>query len=279
MDELIITCAVTGAETTREKCPGLPHTPTQIAEETARAHEAGASVVHLHVRHEDGTPTQDRNTFAEAIELIRERCPILIEVTTGGAAGMTDDERLSPLELRPPMASLDCGSVNFGDEVLLNSFPQMQAFARQMNKFDVKPTFECFDLGQVNNAKMLIDKGLVEPPYYFSFVMGVPGGVPATARNLFSMADQLPEKNLWTSIAVGGRASALLHPLAIGMGGHVRVGFEDSIHLAKGVVAESNADLVKHIVKLAGFMGRTVADVEKTKELLGIVHLPQKTES
>lgn len=274
MDDVIITAAVTGAETTREQVPTLPFTPEEIADETARSFEAGASIVHLHVREDDGTPTQDRDRFAKTIELIRAKCPILIETTTGGAAGMPDEDRLQPISLRPPMASLDCGSVNFGDEVLINTFGQMQFYARQMAKHDVKPTLECFDIGHIHNARMLIERGMLDPPHHFGLVLGVAGGIPATPRCLQAMVENLPDHSLWTVIAVGGKASALLHPLALALGGHVRVGFEDSIYVRKGVVAESNADLVRHVASLARKMGREVADVAAVQKALGIFVAP-----
>lgn len=274
MNPVIITVAVTGAETTREQCAALPFTPMEIADETARSFEAGASIVHLHVRTDDGKPTQDQDRFAETIALIRKKCPILIEVTTGGAAGMSDEERLQPIPLRPPMASLDCGSCNFGDEVLLNSLPTMQFYARQMVKHDAKPTLECFDVGHIYNAAMLIERGILDPPYYFGLVLGVPGGIPATPRTLSFMVDCLPDKSLWTAIAVGGKASAVIHPLALALGGHVRVGFEDSVYLRKGQVAGSNADLVRTVAELAEKMGREVADVSTTQKMLGIFVAP-----
>ncbi len=267
---LIITVAVTGAETTREKCPALPITPEEIAADAARAYEAGAAILHLHVRKDDGSPTQDKDIFARAIELIRAKCPILIEVTTGGAVGMRDEERLQPIPLRPEMASLDCGSCNFGDEVLLNSLPQMRAYAKRMREHGVKPTFECFDLGHINNAKMLIAEKLADPPYNFSFVMGVPGSVPATVKNLRFMVEDLPDNSLWTCIAIGGKASALLHPEAVALGGHVRVGFEDNIYAGRGVVANSNADLVQKVADAAKSAGRDAASIDEAKKLLGL---------
>ncbi len=267
---LIITVAVTGAETTREQCPGLPITPEEIADDAARAFEAGASILHLHVRRDDGSPTQDKDIFAKAIELVRAKCPILIEVTTGGAAGMPDEERLQPVSLKPEMASLDCGSCNFGDEVLLNSLPQMRAYGKLMREHGVKPSFECFDLGHINNAKMMIDEGFADPPFHFSFVMGVPGALPATIKNLRFMVEDIPEDCLWTCIAIGGKASTLLHPEAIALGGHVRVGFEDNIYLGKGSIASSNADLVAKVAGMAKAAGRDLANVDEARKQLGI---------
>lgn len=270
MNKRFITCAVTGAETTREKCPNLPHTPAEIAAEAKRAYEAGAAVLHLHVRRPDGTPTSDKAVFAEAIARIRDLCPILVETTTGGAVGMTDAERLQPIDLAPPMASLDCGSVNFSDEILPNSLPQMREYARRMLAAGTRPTLECFDLGHVHNARILIKEGLLKPPYYFSFVLGVPGALPADIKSLLAMIDALPPESVWGGIGIGGRGFSFMIPASLLLGGHIRVGYEDNIYLRKGVVATSNAQLVERAAFFIRELGLDVASVEETKALLGL---------
>ncbi|MDD5089883.1 MAG: 3-keto-5-aminohexanoate cleavage protein [Candidatus Wallbacteria bacterium] len=266
----IITVAVTGAETTKEQQPNLPVTPAEIAESAYQACLAGAAIVHLHVRKDDGTPTQDPAVFGEAIRLIRKKCDMLIEVTTGGAIGMSDDERIAPVDLGPELASLDCGSVNFGDEILPNSFPSLRRFAERMRKFGVKPTIECFDFGHINNAKILIKEGLITPPYYFTFVMGVPGGIPATVKNLLFMRDELPEGSHWSSIGIGGKASLPMGISALVSGGHVRTGFEDNVYYRKGELAESNAQLVKRIVSIAQELGHEIATPAEARAMLSI---------
>jgi len=270
MAKLFITCAVTGAETTRAQCPALPHTPAEIAAEAKRAYDAGASILHLHVRKPDGTPTQDKAVFKEAIEKIQAACPILIETTTGGAIGMSDDERLQPVSLSPKLASLDCGSVNFADEILPNSLPQMREYARRMKAAGTKPTLECFDLGHVHNARRLIDEGLLTPPFHFSFVLGVPGGVTADIRSLLAMYDALPPHSVWSGIGIGGRGNAFVVPQTILLGGNPRVGFEDNIYARKGVVAKSNAELVERAVALIRELNHEVATVEETRQILGL---------
>jgi 3-keto-5-aminohexanoate cleavage enzyme len=270
MAKRMITCAITGAETTREKCPGLPHTAEEIAAEAKRAWEAGASILHLHVRAADGQPTQDKAIFAEVIAAIEAVCPILIETTTGGAVGMSDAERLQPIDLAPRLASLDCGSVNFGDEILPNSLPQMRHFAERMRAAGTKPTLECFDLGHVHNARTLIAEGLLQPPYNFSFVMGVPGALPADIKSLLPMIDALPPESLWTGIGVGGRGFAFMVPASVLLGGHVRVGYEDNIYVRRGVVAGSNAELVDRAAMFVREMGHEVATVQDAKALLGL---------
>ncbi len=269
MTKRFITCAVTGAETTRAKCPNLPITPAEIAAEAKRAFDAGATILHLHVRRPDGSPTQDEAVFAEAISRIRDACPILIETTTGGAIGMSDEERLQPIALAPQLASLDCGSVNFGDEILPNSLPQMREYARRMRAAGTKPTLECFDLGHVHNARLLIAEGLLTPPHHFSLVMGVPGGVPGDIRSLLALVDALPADSLWSGIGIG-RAAAFMTPASALLGGHVRVGFEDNIYVRRGVVADSNARLVERAAMFIREMGLDVAAVDDTKKLLGL---------
>jgi len=270
MKKVIITVAVTGAETTRQQQPNLPITPDEIAASAADACKAGASICHLHVRTEDSAPTQDPSIFAEAIRKIRTRCDIVIEVTTGGAVGMSDAERLAPVALAPEMASLDCGSVNFGDEVLVNTMPQLREYASKMREAKVKPTLECFDLGHVTNAAMLVKEGFIEKPYYFSFVLGVPGGVPANMRSMIAMIDALPQDSTWAGIGIGGKASAFVGPATLVLGGNPRVGFEDNIYIEKGVLAKDNAELVDRIVHLAGHLGLAVASPGEARRILGL---------
>lgn len=268
MAKLLVTCAVTGAETTREQCPGLPITPAEIAAEAKRAYDAGAAILHLHVRQPDGSPTQNLAVFREAIELTQNACPILIETTTGGAVGMSDEERLQPIQLSPPLASLDCGSVNFGDEILPNSLPQMRTYAARMRDAGVKPTLECFDLGHVHNARLLIKEELIDHPYHFSFVLGVPGGVPADMRTLLALIDALPPDSIWSGIGIGGRGNAFTVPAAALLGGNVRVGFEDNVYLKPGIKADSNAQLVEKAVHIIESLGHEVAGLEDTKRIL-----------
>ncbi|MCT4590355.1 MAG: 3-keto-5-aminohexanoate cleavage protein [Carboxylicivirga sp.] len=274
MRKMIITCAVCGAETTREHNPNLPLTPLEIADATYDAYKAGASIVHLHVRDENGGPTQDPEVFKEAIRLIRERCDIVIEITTGGAVGMTDDERVAVIEeLQPEMASLDCGTVNFGDEYIVNTLPTMRRFAREMNKYNVRPTLECFDISHVAAADILIKEGLLKPPYHYGFVMNVPAAIPYDIELLNLLVSRIPEGAFWTVMGVG-RACVPAHYGAYAIGnGFIRVGFEDNVYYEKGVLADSNAQLVERTAKLsrdAGYEIATPADVREMLQLKGI---------
>lgn len=267
MEKLIITAAITGAETTREQQSALPVTPEEIARAVAECEKAGASIVHLHARDDEGNPTASVERFGEYLHEIRKLSNIVVEFTTGGAIGMTDEERLAPTSMKPEMASLDCGSVNFADEILPNSLPSMRTFAKTMLENGVKPTFECFDVGHVFNANMLIKEGLVKPPYHFTFVLGVPGAMPATVEALLMMKSALPAEDLeWTGIGIGGRGSVLIPPVSALMGGHARVGFEDNIYYRKGEIAVSNAQLVERIRLLAEMFGRKVATPDEVRK-------------
>ena len=269
MDKLIITAALTGAEVIREQNPNLPVTPVEIAEAAYRCYEAGASIVHVHVRNEDETPTQSAAVFSETIGLIKEKCNIIIQVSTGGAVGMTAEERLQPVYLKPEMATLSTGSVNFGDDVFLNPPAYMEEFAKVMQKQGIKPEIEVFDAGMINNALQLVKKGLLSEPLHFDFVMGVPGGIPGTLKNLLHLAESIPSGSTWTVAGVG-RTELPLGTAAIIMGGHVRVGFEDNIYYEKGVLAESNAQLVERIVCVAGIHSRPVASPDEARQILSL---------
>jgi len=270
MELCIVTVAVTGAETTREQQPNLPITPEEIADQAVEAWRAGAAICHLHVRRDDGTPTQDPAVFKMVMDRIRSKCDMIVEVTTGGAAGMSNDERLAPLQLRPEMASLDCGSVNFDNDVLINSLGQMRAFANRMKEFGVKPTLECFDLGHIHNARILIGEGLLNPPFYAGLVLGVLGGVTADIHSLSALIGALPPSSIWTGVGAGGKAAAFVSPASILLGGHPRVGFEDNIYLEKGVIAKSNTELVEKVAHLAGHMGRKIASPDQARKMLGL---------
>ncbi len=274
MKKMIITCAVCGAETTREHNPNLPLTPLEIAQSTYEAYLKGAGIVHLHVRDKDGNPTQDTGVFKETIRLIRERCDIVIEITTGGAVGMTDDERVAVIEvLQPEMASLDCGTVNFGNEYIVNTLPTIRRFAKEMQKYEVRPTLECFDISHITAANVLIKEGLLKPPFHFGLVMNVPGGIPYDVELLQFLVNRLTEGAYWTVMGIG-RASLPAQYGAVSIGsGFIRVGFEDNVYYSKGVLAESNAQMVERAARIAqeaGYEIATPTDVRTLFQLKGI---------
>jgi 3-keto-5-aminohexanoate cleavage enzyme len=190
MEKLIITCALTGAEVTKQQNSNVPLTPDEIAEAALAARQAGASIVHLHARQPDGTATQDRAIYAEIIEKIRESGnDVIVQVSTGGAVGMTVDERIQPVTLKPEMSSLNSGSVNFGNSVFLNAPPDIERFAQSIKDHGVLPELEIYDVGMIRNAIVLMEKGLVPKHAPFNLVMGVPGAIPGTPRNLMFLVE------------------------------------------------------------------------------------------
>lgn len=267
-DKIIITCAITGAETTKAMQPALPVSPEEIAQGAFEAYEAGASVLHLHVRKEDGTPTQDVEVFRKAITLVRAKCDMVIEVTTGGAAWMTPEERLQPVTLNPEMASLDCGTVNFGDEYIVNTLPIMRQFAKEMKERGVRPTLECFDLGHVYASHILIKEGLLEEPYHYGLVLNVPGAAKYEMDVLEFMVRKLPKGAHFTAFGIGGKANVDSIYGTIALGGNIRVGFEDNIYYAKGRLAKSNAELVERAARIAKDCGRELARPEDVRAML-----------
>lgn len=270
MEKLIITCALTGAEVTKEQNPAVPYTPEEMAQSAYEAYIAGASILHLHVREDNGTPTQSKERFKRNIELIREKCPdAIIQVSTGGAVGMTDDERLQPVELLPEMATLDAGTLNFGDDIFVNSWPSLVNFAKRMKDKKVKPEIEVFDRGMVENAVRLNKMGLLDAPMHFDFVLGVPGGMPATVEDLMHMVHSIPAGSTWTVAGVG-RQQLPMAVAAIIIGGHARVGLEDNLYYSKGVLTKSNGELVERIAKLSRELGREVAAPDETRKILSI---------
>lgn len=274
MQDLIITVAMVGAEITKSQQPNLPCTPEEIAEAAAQCRDAGASICHLHVRDDHGLPTQDRERFRETIAAIEARTDIIIQVSTGGAVWMTPEERLQPVTLQPEMATLTCGTVNFGDEVFFNSPNLLREFAQAMKTNGVRPEFEIFDVGMVANAMQLAKEGLVSPPFHFDFVLGVPGALPANIKNLVYLTESIPEGATW-SVAGVGRHQLTMAAHSILMGGHVRVGFEDNIYYRKGELANSNAQLVSRVARIAQELDRPLCTPVKARELLGIPRVPR----
>ncbi|MCF7790631.1 MAG: 3-keto-5-aminohexanoate cleavage protein [Victivallales bacterium] len=267
MKKMVITVAVCGAETSKKDNPNLPVTPEEIAESTYNSYLKGASICHLHVRDKDGRATMDINIFQKAVELIRKKCDIVIEVTTGGGVGMSPEERLEVVSLKPEMASLDCGTVNFGNEYIVNTLPIMRQFAKEMKRQNVKPTLECFDLSHVYSANLLVKEGLIEPPYHYSFVLNVPGAAKYDVETLGFFVRRLPESTCWTVIGIGGKAALEAHYGALALGGFMRVGFEDNIYFDKGILAESNAQLVERAAKISKAAGYSVATPADVREM------------
>lgn len=271
MDPLVITVAPVGGELSREHQPDLPLTPDEVAEEVARCREAGASVVHLHVRDQDGTPTQDRDRFALFIDAIRGATPdVVIQTSTGGSVGMTENERSEPLDLKPEMATLTTGTVNFGEGVFENPLPLVERLFLRMRELGIQPEFEVFDTGMVETARWLVTEHDAEPRHHhFDLVLGVPGGMAGTPQAVLHMVSLLPAGATWSATGIG-RSHLPVTLTALALGGHVRTGFEDTIHFARGRLARSNAELVARVARIARETGREIATPDQARAITGI---------
>ena len=274
MEKLIITAAICGAEVTKEQNPAVPYTVKEMVREAKSAYDAGAAVIHVHVREDDGTPTQSKKRFKEVLDAIYKDIPdVLVIPSTGGAVGMSAEERLQPTELFPEMATLDCGTCNFGDDVFENTIPMMREFGKRMLENNIKPEYECFEMGHLDTILRLAQKGQVPgAPMQFNFVLGVFGCTPATGENLAWLVRNIPEGSTWTATGIG-RYQFPLAMAAIPMGGNVRVGFEDNLYLSKGVLAKSNGELVEKVVRLSRELGREIASPAEARRILS---LPEK---
>jgi 3-keto-5-aminohexanoate cleavage enzyme len=280
-DRVVVTCALTGVLATREQCPWVPYTPVEIAEEARRAHEAGAAVVHIHARTDDGGPTFEPAVYAAIAAETRKRCPVILNFSTGGAGPM--EGRVAHVaQVKPPIAALNMGSMNYAkysprrkefvfDFVFENPFRDIAFLLEVMKEAGVKPELECFDVGHTNSVWPLIDKGLLQRPLQFSFIMGVLGGIRATTENLALQAREAPEGSTWEVIGISHEQWRMLGA-ALALGGNVRVGLEDNFYLdAAGTqMASSNGDLVTKAVRMARDMGREPATVEEAQRILSL---------
>lgn len=274
MDQLIITVAVAGSGPTRKDNPNVPYSPEEIADEVVRCREAGASIAHVHVRDpKTGAPSFKLEYFREVRDRVRSRSDILLNCTTSSFFLTGDnilEQRVAPLSLGIDLCSLDIGSMNLRERVFLNPPEWGPYCAKAARGRGVKPELECFDAGHIGLAKNLIDKGLLDPPYLFQICMGTDGGIEATTKSFAYMTELLPSEDVvWTAMGIG-RHQFPVAVLSMINGGHVRVGFEDNVYLARGILAKSNAELVAKAVRLAKDLGREVAEPEDVRKILKI---------
>ena len=223
------------------------------------------------MRWDDGTPTQDGARFKEAMDAIKALCPdVIILPSTGGAVGMSSAEKLQPIDLKPEIATLDCGSCNFGgDDVFINTENMNIEFAAKMKEMGVKPELEVFEKGMIDNAMKLYKKGLLEGPLHFNIVLGVNGAMAAAPRDLMFMVESLPEGATWCATGIG-KSEFDIAAVAIVMGGNVRVGFEDNVYLEKGVLARNNGELVAKAARIAEMLNREIASPAEARKILGL---------
>ena len=271
MEKLIITAAICGAEVMKEHNSYVPYTVDEIATEAFKAYKAGASIIHLHVREDDGKPTQNKDRFRDVMNEIQKRCTdVIIQPSTGGAVGMSNDERLQPTLLNPEMCTLDCGSVNFGgSEVFINTEDDIKYFSERIYERGILPELECFGKSHVDQVLSLYRKKFIHDHLHFSFVLGVNGGQNGEERDFHFLRESIPQHATY-SVAGVGRYEFSLAELAIKYGGHVRVGLEDNIYLEKGVLAKGNADLVNKVVEIAKKYGRAIATPAEARRVLHI---------
>jgi 3-keto-5-aminohexanoate cleavage enzyme len=267
MEKLIITAAVTGSLPTRARTPHVPITPAEIVEAGVRCEQAGAAVIHVHARNpQDESPSTDVRLFEEIYPGLKARTNLIIQISTGGRAGMAYESRSDRLELRSEMASLTTGSVNFPDSVYANSPELITRLATDMQRLGIKPEMEIFDVSMIRNAVELAEKGLAETPLHFDFVMGLKGAIPATIENLVHLKTSIPAGATWTVAGIGP-AQLVVNTHAILMGGHVRIGLEDNIYYRKGELAP-NERFVERMVRLAAEFGRAVATPDEARRIM-----------
>jgi len=276
----MITCALSGVVANRAQCPAIPYTPEEYAGEARRAFEAGAAAVHIHARSPDGAPSYEVEDYRAIHQAVTAACPVIVNFSTG-AVGIPTEKKIAPIRaMKPAVGALNMGSMNYAkyhpgrkdfvfEFVFANPFSEIIEIVKAMNEAGTKPEMECFDVGHVGNAYPLIDMGLLQPPFQYSLILGVLGGVPPTAGNLLAMVDQLPPQSDWEVIGIGRDQWRLL-AAACAVGGNVRVGLEDNFHLPEGTMAKSNGELVERAARMVRDQGREVATVEECRRRLGL---------
>jgi len=297
MNKTIITAAITGAVHIPSMSEYLPVTPQQIIDDAVAAYEAGAAVVHIHGRKEkNGEPTGDPEIMKNIVEEIRKRCNVVIGITTGGAIGMSSEERLAAVPFcKAELASCNAGSVNFcfspiADKIkipkydweipfvkntydlpFVNTFQGIEDYIKVMGENGTKPEFEVYEVGMINNIAYFMKKGLLKGPIYLQFVLGIMGGLPATVDNLLFLYNtakkQLGDNFVW-SCAAAGKDQFNIVTTAVILGGNARVGLEDNLYIKKGQLAKSNAEGVKKIKEIVELLGKEIATPEKARKIL-----------
>lgn len=277
----IITCALQGASGSKNANPNTPITPEEIAADAYKAYKAGAAIVHLHMKKDDGiSPSMELEKFKKANELIRSKCDVIVNMTTSGEYNEMKDStvlgsfdkndlvRTDVIKLKPEIASFDVGTMNFGRMVFLNTIPFLEKMADDMKKYSVKPEVECFDIGHIRSTKALIKSGHLNEPIHFQFCLGIAGGAGATVENLVYMSRLVPKGSTWGAFGLGAAHLPIMYT-TLALGGHVRVGLEDNLYFEKGVLA-SNKELVERAAKAIEIFGNDVATPDEARQILGL---------
>ena len=279
-DVAVVTCALTGVLATRKQCAGIPYTPAEIADEAKRAYDAGASVVHIHARNDDGTPSFAPATFARIKEEIRERCPIILNFSTGTIADDVSEQVATIREVKPEIAALNMGTMNYSkysrarkafdfDMIFPNTYGKIMKMLEAMNAAGVKPELECFDTGHTNGIWPLLDMGILKQPLQFSFIVNVLGGIPGHVESLQLQTRIMPPGSEWEVIGISHGHWRMM-AAALALGGNVRTGLEDHLYLPGGEMAKSNGDMVEVLVRMTRDVGRRPATVEEARQILSL---------
>lgn len=269
MEKLIITTALTGNVPTKKMNPNLPVTPKEIARDVKDCAAAGASIFHVHARDEMEKPSLNGEIFKKIVRKIKKKAPeVIIQLSTGARAGKDWEDRALPVRLLPEMGSFTTGSNNLPGIIYENSPQFIEFLAQVFKETGVKPEIEAFETGMINNALFLVKKGLLSTPLHFNFVLGAPGAMPGSLKNLLFLSESIPAGSTWTVAGIGKNEISLA-TAAILMGGHVRVGLEDNLYLPDGSLA-SNPALVETIVRIAKEVGRPIASPDEARGILGL---------
>ncbi|MGB4438000.1 MAG: 3-keto-5-aminohexanoate cleavage protein [Sedimentibacter sp.] len=277
----IITAALQGASGSKEANPNTPITPEELAEDAYNCWKAGAAIVHLHMKKDDGiSPSMEAEKFKKTRELIEAKCDLIVNMTTSGelipvqdcitlgSFDINDPVRTNVIKLKPEIASFDVATMNFGRTVFLNSIPFLEKMANDMNEFGVKPEVECFDIGDIRAAEALIKSGHLKAPVHFQLCLGIAGGCAATVENLEYMSRLIPAGSTWGAFGIGGAHLPIIFT-TLALGGHIRVGLEDNLYYEKGVLA-TNVELVERAAKAIELFGNDIATSDEAREILGL---------
>ena len=283
-DKVVITCALSGVLATRKQCAGIPYTPVEIAEEAKRAYDAGASVVHIHARNDDGSPTYSPAVFASIKEEIRRRCPIILNFSTGTMLDDVSEQSAYVRESRPEIAALNMGSMNYSkysekrkefvfDMIFPNPYAKIVKLLQVMNEAGVKPELECFDTGFTAGVMPLIDMGVLKPPFQFSFIVGVLGGIPPMVEALQLQTKIMPAGSQWEVIAIS-HAHWRMIATGLVLGGNIRTGLEDHLYLPNKTMARNNGEMTEVATRMTRDVGREPATVDEARVILALDQFP-----
>lgn len=279
-DVCVLTCALTGVLANRRQCAGIPYTPAEIADEAKRAYDAGAAVVHIHARNDDGSPTFSPAVFAKIKEEVRSRCPIILNYSTGTILDDVNEQCTYIRESQPEIAALNMGTMNYSkysekrkqfvfDMVFPNTYAKIIKMLEAMNEAGVKPELECFDTGHTHGIWPLLDMGVLKKPLQFSFILNVLGGIPPLVESLQLQTKIMPAGSEWEVIGISKSGWRMIGA-ALALGGNIRAGLEDNLYLPSGEMARSNGDLIEVAARMVRDCGRKVATVDQAKDILGL---------